>query len=76
MPLPVSCGLKIRSDRLEIVFGRLTAVHILFTCLWSVVVAPATNAASLRPVAAENGMAGHVAFVENYEMHEDVDFPD
>ena len=64
MPLPVSCGLKIRSDRLEIVFGRLTAVHILFTCLWSVVVAPATNAASLRPVAAENGMvvsAQHLA---------------
>jgi len=65
MPLRASSGeLKIRPDRFDIVFGTLTAVYILVACLWSVVVVPAANAASMRPVAAEKGMvvsAQHLA---------------
>jgi gamma-glutamyltranspeptidase/glutathione hydrolase len=50
-------------DRFDIVFGTLTVVYTLVACLWSVVV-PAANAASMRPVAAQNGMvvsAQHLA---------------
>src|ERR1700676_667735 len=65
MPLRASSGeLKIQLDRFDIVFGTLTAVYILVACLWSVVVVPAANAASMRPVAAEKGMvvsAQHLA---------------
>jgi gamma-glutamyltranspeptidase/glutathione hydrolase len=65
MPLRTSSReLKIRLDRFDIVFGTLTAVYILVACLWSVLVAPAANAASMRPVAAEKGMvvsAQHLA---------------
>ena len=65
MPLRASSGeLKIRMDRFDVVFGTLTAVYTLVACLWSVVVVPAANAASMRPVAAEKGMvvsAQHLA---------------
>jgi len=65
MPLRASSGeLIIRMDRFDIVFGTLTAVYALVACLWSVVVVPAANAASMRPVAAEKGMvvsAQHLA---------------
>jgi gamma-glutamyltranspeptidase / glutathione hydrolase len=65
MPLRASSGeLKIRLDRFDIVFGTLTSVYILVACLWSLVVVPAANAASMRPVAAEKGMvvsAQHLA---------------
>jgi gamma-glutamyltranspeptidase / glutathione hydrolase len=65
MPLRASSGeLIIRMDRFDIVFGTLTAVYTLVACLWSVVVVPAANAASMRPVAAEKGMvvsAQHLA---------------
>jgi gamma-glutamyltranspeptidase / glutathione hydrolase len=65
MPLRTSSReLKIRLDRFDIVFGTLTAVYILVACLWSVLVVPAANAASMRPVAAEKGMvvsAQHLA---------------
>ena len=57
-------GLKIRSARFDIIFGRLTGVGILIAFVWSLLVAPAADAASARPVAAENGMvvtAQHLA---------------
>ena len=56
--------LKFRSDRFETGFGTLAAVYILVAFLWSAVLVPAATAASLRPVAAENGMvvsAQHLA---------------
>ena len=57
MPLRASSGeLKIRLDQFDIVFGTMTAFYILVACLCSVVVVPAANAASMRPVAAERGM--------------------
>ncbi len=56
--------LKIRSDRFDLAFGRLTAGCLLLTCLWLMALVPAINAASMRPVAAERGMvvtAQHLA---------------
>jgi gamma-glutamyltranspeptidase/glutathione hydrolase len=65
MPLQAaSGGMKIRPDRFEVGFGTLRAVYLLVTCLWSAVVGSVANAASMRPVAAENGMvvsAQHLA---------------
>jgi gamma-glutamyltranspeptidase/glutathione hydrolase len=65
MPLrAASGGLKIRPDRFDVGLETLRAVYVLATCLWSVVVVSVANAASMRPVAAENGMvvsAQHLA---------------
>src|SRR5262245_30120213 len=65
MSLRVSSGeRKIRSGRRDIIFGTLTAACILVGWLWSLIVVSAANAASVAPVAAENGMvvsAQHLA---------------
>ena len=65
MPLLVSSGeLKIRSGRFDIVFGRLIGAFALVAFVWLLLVSPAANAASARPVAAEKGMvvtAQHLA---------------
>src|SRR6516164_6029327 len=65
MPLrAASGGLKGRADRFDVGFGTLRTLYVLVTCLWSVVVVSTANAASMQPVAAENGMvvsAQHLA---------------
>ena len=65
MALPVSSGAsEIRSGRFDIMFRTLTWACILVAWLWSLVVIPAADAASERPVAAEKGMvvsAQHLA---------------
>src|SRR6201997_4762488 len=65
MSLLVSGGeLKIRSGRLDIIPGRLTGACALVACVWSLLVGPVAEAASVRPVAAEKGMvvtAQHLA---------------
>lgn len=56
--------MKTRSDRFDPIFGRLAGFYIPIACLWAVVLVSAANAASARPVAAENGMvvtAQHLA---------------
>jgi gamma-glutamyltranspeptidase/glutathione hydrolase len=57
-------GLKFRPGRFGVVLGTLAAAQMLLACVWSLVVVPAADAASARPVAAENGMvvsAQHLA---------------
>src|ERR1700686_1012297 len=65
MSLLVSSGeLKIRAGQFGIIFGRLTGACVLVGFVWSLLVSPAANAASARPVAAERGMvvtAQHLA---------------
>jgi gamma-glutamyltranspeptidase/glutathione hydrolase len=65
MPLRAAIDkLKIRPDRFDVGFRTLRALYVLFACLWSVVAVSVANAASMRPVAAENGMvvsAQHLA---------------
>jgi gamma-glutamyltranspeptidase/glutathione hydrolase len=69
MVLLVSSGeLKIRPDRIErrtdIIFATLRAACLLVACASLLVAAPAANAASAAPVAAEKGMvvsAQHLA---------------
>src|ERR1035437_2572341 len=65
MSLLVSSGeLKIRSGRFDIVCGRLIGACALVAFVWLLLVSPAANAASARPVAAEKGMvvtAQHLA---------------
>ncbi len=56
-----SSDLKVRSDT---IFATLRVAPLLVACVWSLAVAPAANAASERPVAAERGMvvtAQHLA---------------
>ena len=56
--------MKTRLGRFGLVFGRLTGFYVLVAALWSAVGVSAGNAASQRPVAAENGMvvtAQHLA---------------
>jgi gamma-glutamyltranspeptidase / glutathione hydrolase len=65
MSLAVSSReLKIRPGRRDISFGTWAGACLLAGCVWSLVAVPAANAASARPVAAENGMvvtAQHLA---------------
>ena len=57
MCLRVSSGeWKIRSGRCGIILGTFRAAYMLVGCLCSLVVVSAANAASERPVAAEEGM--------------------
>ncbi len=55
---------KLRSGRFDIVFASLTGACALVGFVWLLLVSPAANAASARPVAAEKGMvvtAQHLA---------------
>jgi gamma-glutamyltranspeptidase / glutathione hydrolase len=65
MSLLASNGkLQVRSGRFDIILGTSTGVRILAGCLWALAMVSATNAASVRPVAAEKGMvvtAQHLA---------------
>src|SRR6476660_8281523 len=65
MFLMASSGdLKNQPGRFGIIFEVLTGAYILVSCVWSLVVVSAANAASATPVAAEKGMvvsAQHLA---------------
>jgi len=57
-------ALKCRPGRLGVTLGTLAMAAMLLVCVWSLLVVPAADAASERPVAAENGMvvsAQHLA---------------
>jgi gamma-glutamyltranspeptidase / glutathione hydrolase len=65
MSLAASDGdLKTRPGRSGIVLGMLAVVHLLLACAWSLSAVATANAASPKPVAAEQGMvvtAQHLA---------------